>query len=336
MPSSVIVLAYHHIATPGNPDLAPTVIDAYPADFEAQMRYVAAHYNVISSWDLVRALREGYQLPPRALIITFDDGYMSFKDNAFPVLERLNLPATLFVPTAYPGKPGIPFWWDAIYRALHRTTHPAIDVPGLGRVPLTCQEERHAAFVRIVPQVERLEEAAAARQVATIVERCDVAPNSARYMLNWDELADLAARGVNIGPHTRDHIILAQATPERVRAEVEGSWADLQARLPAPLPIFCYPNGLPHAVNPTAAAAVRRAGLAGAYTMVSGHNVIGRTNPYLLHRIGMEAGESLRKFALKLTPAARVYRGVKRLISPTAAAATRFTTRGKPALETGN
>ena len=50
MPSSVIVLAYHHIATPGNLDLAPTVIDAYPPDFEAQMRYVAGHYNVVSSW----------------------------------------------------------------------------------------------------------------------------------------------------------------------------------------------------------------------------------------------------------------------------------------------
>ena len=102
MSSSVIVLVYHHIALPGNLDLAPTVIDAYPPDFEEQMRYVAAHYNVISSWDLVRALREGYTLPPRALIITFDDGYMCFQDTAFPVLERLNLPVTLFVPPIIP------------------------------------------------------------------------------------------------------------------------------------------------------------------------------------------------------------------------------------------
>lgn len=332
MPSSVIVLAYHHVATPGNLDLAPTVIDAYPTDFEAQMRYVVAHYNVIASWDLVRALREGYTLPPRALILTFDDGYMSFKDNAFPVLERLNLPVTLFVPTAYPGRPGSLFWWDAIYRALARTMHPAIEVPGLGLLPLTSPEERHAAFEQMVRQVERLAEAEATRQVATIVERCEVPPNTIRYMLDWDELADLAARGVNIGPHTRDHTVLAQAGPERVRAEVEGSWTDLQARLPAPLPIFCYPNGLPHAVNAVATAAVRRAGLAGAYTMVSGHNVIGRTNPYLLHRIGMEAGESLRKFILKLTPAARVYREVKRLVSPTAAAAARFAQPGKSTL----
>jgi peptidoglycan/xylan/chitin deacetylase (PgdA/CDA1 family) len=324
MPSSVIVLAYHHIATPGNLDLAPTVIDAYPADFEAQMRHVAAHYNVISSWDLVRALREGYTLPPRALILTFDDGYMCFKDTAFPVLERLNLPVTLFVPTDYPGKPGTLFWWDSVYRALARTTCPDIEVPGVGVLPLTTAQERLAAFGQLVPFIERLEQGAATAQVAQIVQYCGVAPNTSRYMLDWDELADLAARGVSIGPHTRQHIVLAQATPERVSQEIEGSWTDLQKRLPQPLPIFCYPNGLPHAVNGTAAAAVRQARLAGAYTMVAGLNVIGRTNPYYLHRIGMEAGESLRHFTLKLTPAARAYRRLKRLFSPTAASATRF------------
>lgn len=324
MPSSVIVLAYHHIATLGNLDFAPTVIDAYPPDFEEQMRYVAAHYNVISSWDLVRALREGYPLPPRSLIITFDDGYMCFKDTAFPVLQRLNLPVTLFVPTSYPDRPGTLFWWDAIYRALARTTRPEIEVPGLGVLPLAAPEAKRDSFGQIVSHIEHLEQKAAAAQIARIVEYCAVAPNTNRYMLNWEELRDLAEQGVSIGPHTQHHIVLAQATAERVQAEVTGSWTDLQARLPRPLPIFCYPTGLPHAVNRTAAAAVRQAGLAGAYTMVAGLNVIGRTDPYFLYRIGMEAGESFRKFTLKLTPAARAYRSLKRLFNPQAAAASRF------------
>lgn len=326
MPSSVIILAYHHIANPGNPDLAPTVIDAYPPDFEEQMRYVAAHYNVISSWDLVRSLREGYTLPPRALIITFDDGYMCFKDTAFPVLKRLNLPSTLFVPTDYPDKPGTLFWWDAIYRSLSQTTHQEIDVPGLGVLPLTTPEERFTAFNLVVPHFERLSEEEAAQHTRTLIEYCELGPNTTRYMLNWEELRDLAAQGVSIGPHTRHHTVLAQATPARVQVEVEGSWADLQEHLPRPLPIFCYPTGLPHAVNHTAAAAVHKAGMAGAYTMVSGLNVIGRTDPYYLYRIGMEAGESFRKFTLKLTPAARAYRSLKRLLNPTAAAAAQFST----------
>jgi peptidoglycan/xylan/chitin deacetylase (PgdA/CDA1 family) len=288
------------------------------------MRFVAARYNVISSWDLVRALRDGKALPPRALIITFDDGYRCFKDTALPILRRLNLPATLFVPTGYPGVPGRRFWWDAIHRALTRTREPQIEVPGLGVLPLTTPAERRAAYDRLVPLVERTPEAAAGRLVESVVAQCKVEPNTVPHMLDWDELAAVAEQGVDIGPHTREHIVLAQASPERVAAEVEGSWADLRARIPRALPIFCYPTGKPHAINRVAANAVRQAGLAGAYTMVAGLNVVGQTNPYLLYRVGMEGSDSVRTFAFKLTPGARAYRRVKGLVSPRAAAEFTF------------
>jgi hypothetical protein len=58
--------------------------------------------------------------------------------------------------------------------------------------------------------------------------------------------------------------------------------------------------------------------------MVAGLNVLGQTNPYLLYRVGMEGSDSVRKFAFKLTPAARAYRRVKGLVSPQAAAEFTF------------
>src|SRR4051812_16618176 len=79
----VTVLAYHRIDIPGRAtthDLSPELIDAYPADFEAQMRWVASRYNVISGLQLVETLRHGKPLPPRALMITFDDGYNCFME----------------------------------------------------------------------------------------------------------------------------------------------------------------------------------------------------------------------------------------------------------------
>ncbi len=76
--------------------------------------------------------------------------------------------------------------------------------------------------------------------------------------------------------------------------------------MPEPLPLFCYPHGKPEAINGAAVAAVRAAGLAGACTMVPGINIVGRTNPYLLFRIGMQAGETLPRFIFKLTAPARL------------------------------
>ncbi|HEX9991109.1 MAG TPA: polysaccharide deacetylase family protein [Chloroflexia bacterium] len=317
--SRVTVLAYHRVAAPGNSDLSPALIDAYPAEFEAQMRYVAARYNVVSSWDLVRALREGYTLPSRALIITFDDGYRCFAEVAMPVLRRLGLPVTLFVPTGFPGAPGKLFWWDTLHRALKRTGKAQIEVAGVGIVSTRTSKERYAAYGRLVPYIERIREQEAAKLLDHIVEQCEVEPNVTPHMLSWEEIVALESEGVNVGPHTQSHIILAQASRERIQAEVAGSWADLQAKIERPLPIFCYPNGKPHAINHVVRQTVRETGMAGAYTMVAGLNVVGRTDPYLLYRVGTEAGHSLRRFAFKLTVGGRVYRRLKSLATRTSA-----------------
>jgi peptidoglycan/xylan/chitin deacetylase (PgdA/CDA1 family) len=314
MPAGFTVLSYHRITEPGCPDLADSLIDASPAAFEEQMRYVASHYNVVSSWDVVRAFQEGSTLPRRALVITFDDGYRCFMDAAMPVLRRLGLSVTLFVATHVAGEPASLFWWDQLYRAIRGTHLQQLEVAGLGALPLGNTPERAQTFSRLVAHMERLPEDEANALLRSIVECCGVEPDHERYLLDWEELRALEAEGVAIGPHTRHHPILAQAAPQRVRSETRGSWHDLTARLQRPLPIFCYPNGREHAVNRTATEAVREAGLVAAFTTVPGVNVAGKTDPYRLHRIGATYGESLRHFGIKLSPAGRAYRGLKAML----------------------
>jgi len=168
----------------------------------------------------------------------------------------------------------------------------------------------------VVSIVERSEEAAAKSIVEHIIERCGVEPGCAPQLLGWDEVQALAREGVAVGPHTRSHPIMAQAGEARVKEEVEGSWADLRSHIAEPLPIFCYPNGQPYAVNKTAVAAVKQAGMAGAVTMIAGLNVIGKINPFLLYRTGAVAGESLNRFRLKINMAGRIYRRLKAIARP--------------------
>lgn len=312
--SSFTVLSYHRIADPGCPDLADSLIDASPAAFEEQMRHIASRYNVVSSWDLVRALTEGYTLPSRAVAITFDDGYHCFLDTAMPVLRKLGLPVTLFVATHLAGEPGALFWWDELYRAIRGTELQELEVAGLGMLPLSNKQERADAFSRLVDHIERLPQDEDNALLRSIVARSGVEPNRESYLLDWNQLRALEAEGVAIGPHSRHHPILAQATPHRVTSETRGSWRDLRAKLQRPLPIFCYPNGREHAVNHTATEAVREARLVAGFTTSPGLNVVGKTDPYRLYRVGATAGESLRHFAIKISPAGRAYRGLKSLV----------------------
>ena len=313
----VTILAYHRIDTPANPDkldLSPTLIDASPGAFDAQMKWLAEQYNVISARDLFMAVRDGKRLPERAVVITFDDGYMCFVETALPILRKYGLPSTVFVPTAFADDPVRPFWWDTIHKVLSQTTKDAPDIPGVGLVPLSTKVERDAAYSALVDVIEHMEAGKVAGMVEDIAGACEVEPSDRKHVMGWQELERLAEDDdVTFAPHTRHHAILAQTGGAALQAEIEGSWKDLKEHIAQPLPLLAYPNGQPYAVNTASREAARRAGMVGAVTMVAGVNRIGTTDPFLLHRSGATAGQSLVRFKLSISPAGGVLRRVKRL-----------------------
>ena len=93
---TVPVLTYHKLSRNGIPD-AMTVREA---DFEAQMRFLRENgYRVLPLDDLFEFLRFRRQIPARSVVITFDDGWRSVYDIAWPILKKYGYPATLFVYT---------------------------------------------------------------------------------------------------------------------------------------------------------------------------------------------------------------------------------------------
>lgn len=72
--------------------------------FVAQMQWLNySHTPVISLDQCLRMLRGEEPAPARAVVLTFDDAYNDFADNALPVLKRYAFPATVYVPTAFIG-----------------------------------------------------------------------------------------------------------------------------------------------------------------------------------------------------------------------------------------
>lgn len=89
------IIMYHSVrpnAAPGNR------LVVSPETFERQMRFLKEHrYKVLPLESIATLIGAKKRIPPKALAITFDDGY---KDNyiyAFPILKKYSLPATVFV-----------------------------------------------------------------------------------------------------------------------------------------------------------------------------------------------------------------------------------------------
>jgi len=95
---TIPVLCYHRLGTTGGK------MAVSPANFAAQMDWLArSGYHVLKLAQLGPYLEGKQPLPPRSVVITFDDGYESVYRFAFPVLKKLGLPATMFVYTDFLG-----------------------------------------------------------------------------------------------------------------------------------------------------------------------------------------------------------------------------------------
>ena len=96
--NSLRVLMYHKVTAD-----APNTVFVAPESFAAQQAYLRDNYTVISLDELEAHIESGRELPKRAVLITFDDGYLNNLEIAMPVLADYGHRAVLFVPTDYVG-----------------------------------------------------------------------------------------------------------------------------------------------------------------------------------------------------------------------------------------
>ena len=101
------VLVYHHVGAP-IPGADPGLSIA-PSTFERHLDWLAAHgFAAMSASDWLDALQGRSALPPRPVLITFDDGYRALDEHALPALHERGFRATVFVVTRFIG--GVSEW----------------------------------------------------------------------------------------------------------------------------------------------------------------------------------------------------------------------------------
>lgn len=95
----VPILMYHHIEkAPRRSDAIRQDLSVSPKKFEQQLRYLREEgYESITLNDLALHVTVGKPLPPKPIILTFDDGYRNAYTNAFPLLKKYSFVGTFFL-----------------------------------------------------------------------------------------------------------------------------------------------------------------------------------------------------------------------------------------------
>jgi peptidoglycan/xylan/chitin deacetylase (PgdA/CDA1 family) len=277
------VLTWHRVADPAAaPDLYPGLVSATPAGFEEQLDWLVRRFAVVSLDDVLAALGGVRALPRRALLLTFDDAYADFAEHAWPALRRRGLPAALFVPTAYPDRPGQAFWWDRLWCAIAHTSRTGLRTREAA-LRLDSPAERTRSYKRLRDRVKSLGHDEAMTFVDALCAELGAAP-ARNVVLGWGALRQLAREGATLVPHTRTHPLLHRIDADRVREEVEGSLADLRREIGPTPAVLAYPSG---GHDAAVVRRLREAGFELAFTTDSGINDLATADPLRLRRVSV-------------------------------------------------
>ena len=250
--SGALILGYHRISS------SPLVSDEIcvsPENFTEHLHELRKHTSPIHLSDLVKHLKDG-TLPNQSIALTFDDGYADNLYGAKPLLEKYEIPATVFICTGYMGKE---FWWDELDRLITgsqkdlyslelqaggkqfewRHTHVSSEA---GRSILQ-REFRRALYQFLLPL--DVEDQNHAMDRIRSWSEVSSPGNSTPRAMSEQELLRLVDGGlIELGAHTRHHPMLPQLSVERQKDEIQFSKKDLETLLNKKIEGFSYPNGL--------------------------------------------------------------------------------------------
>lgn len=300
MTDRLLIVAWHNVERTWH---YPAAAGGGIAGFERQLRRLRRLGTVVPLAPALRLLSTGQPLPPRAIALTFDDGYRDNLELGAPVLERLGLPATFFlVPGILSGM--VRPWWEEIAWALARTPRTTVEWDGR-RLPVGGRPGRQSREW-LTERLKELDEAARRRAVAELLERLepDGQLDHMELFLDWDGARELVRRGFSVGAHSMEHAILARETPAAQLTDLVESRRCLEAELGVAVDLLAYPNGTRSDYDTATVEAARSAGYAHALTARTGWN--SRATPiFEVRRVVLEphrgfADTAVRRVAGKL------------------------------------
>jgi peptidoglycan/xylan/chitin deacetylase (PgdA/CDA1 family) len=232
------IVNYHRILEEVDP-LAAGELDVNA--FRWQMRLLADCFNVMPLSAALEAMATN-RLPPRAVCITFDDGYRSTHDLALPILKQFDLPATVFVTTGFIGEGNM--WNDTIREAVRILPGDMLDLSEQkwGVFALGTPEQRKDAVVRLTEIAKYLPPPDRLALTSELARRASGQPEPG-LMLTPEMIRALERDRVEIGGHTVSHPILTRLDDDVARFEIEECKRQLDAICSRPVRYFAYPNG---------------------------------------------------------------------------------------------
>ncbi len=270
----VRILMYHAVVADDAPFSRWTHLPL--SRFRWQVQHLAQNYDVRSLSEIVTAIRDGQPLPTNAAVITFDDGYGSVHQRAFPELQRHGLPASVFLTTEFVDKQQL-MWTSRLFLALRATPRQRLSLPTLGFADLRLgtEAERDRVDEQLRRRLKGMTDADRVSALRLIEDELQVQTylDYAREFapMTWAQVRAMQATGLfEFGAHSVTHPILSRLPQAQLQHEVLDSCDTIRHELGQPHVCFAYPNGQADDFNEATKMLLRHAGAPCALSTIEG------------------------------------------------------------------
>ncbi len=238
-----LILMYHRVA---EAPVDPWHLSVRPSTFERQMAYISRKRRPVPLDWLVAELRAGRR-PQGAVAVTFDDAYRDVYENAWPILDRHRVPATIYVVSGAIGSE-TGYWWDRLaalilVHPLPQTT-PDLPVPAPEVEAAWRRGDReavHRALWEVLRSLTPGERDEALRTLSRAYGDPDI--HRAPVMTEAELLAIREGGLIQLGVHTVTHPHLSLLTAEQQHDELLTSRQEVERIVGAPVGSLAYPFG---------------------------------------------------------------------------------------------
>jgi peptidoglycan/xylan/chitin deacetylase (PgdA/CDA1 family) len=293
-----IVLTYHRVLS--HEAMAESwshpAIVVTPETFERHMRVLSKTFKVLPLSEFQARLTTGAGFEAGSCLVTFDDGWSETYDEAWPVLQRHRVPATVFLPVRFIGSDDV-FWqerlgellymaWQMVQRDPLASARVAEALRGSGLDTVVSFDAATVKqdvldLVRAKKTHDGWNPDAAIQRLLELTGSTGASPVD-RFM-TWDQVREMSRDSVTFGSHGETHRMLTTLTESEVDREMVASRRALETRLERPVEAVSYPNGN---CSPAIAEAARRAGFAMGFSMNRGPVASG-DDRFLVRRVNI-------------------------------------------------
>ena len=246
----LLILCYHGISLLDEHEWRPSLY-LHPRQLERRLEILRMGKYAVLPLD--EALERLYHkdLPPRSVVLTFDDGTYDFYRQAYPRLKRFGFPVTVYLTTYYSALPYPIFNLICSYMMWSVRGQGAVNLAEFGirhPVELASEQKRQEAVNVIVQWADsqsingEQKNGIATRLAGRLgIDYSELVGRRILHLMNSQEMKELSDAGVDIQLHTHRHRL--PLSEDSFRNEIRENRAHIARTIAGERKHFCYPSG---------------------------------------------------------------------------------------------